>query len=401
MKNNFSVYLDNAATTCVDKEVFKKMKPFFFEKYANPSGPYWHSQVARGAIDKAREQAAKALAAKPEEIIFTSCATESINFSHKGLMEALSKKGDKKPHIITSGIEHSAVLETCRHLEELGLAEVSYLPVDKTGLVSISDLEKNIKSNTALVSIMYVNNEVGTIEPVSEIGKFLKKTNKKRELENKQKIYFHTDATQAIQYLNIDVNFLGVDFLSLTGHKFYAPKGIGALFVKKNTPLSSQMRGGSQEYGFRAGTENVAFIVGLAEAITLASLKKERQAEKVKKLSQKFIKEVLKIKGLSLTGDKIKRVPHIASFLVDGAEGEAMILLLSDAGISASSGSACTSGSLKPSHVLLAMGVPQEEAHGSLRFSFGKDSTEEQINYTLKVLPEIISKVRALAPKGI
>ncbi|MBU1126796.1 MAG: cysteine desulfurase family protein [Patescibacteria group bacterium] len=401
MKNNFSVYLDNAATTCVDKEVFKKMKPFFSEKYANPSGPYWHSQVARGVIDKAREQVSKALNASSGKIVFTSCATESINLSHKGLIEALSKKGDQKPHIVVSSIEHSAVLETCRHLEKLCLVEVSYLPVDKTGLVLISDLEKNIRPNTALVSIMYVNNEVGTIEPISEIGKFLKKINKKRELEKKQKIFFHTDATQAIQYLNIDVNFLGVDFLSFTGHKFYAPKGIGALFVKKDTPLSSQIRGGSQEYGLRAGTENVAFIVGLAEAITLVCSQKKSQAERIKKLSQKFIKEALKIKGLNLTGDKIKRVPHIASFLVDGAEGEAMILLLSDAGISASSGSACTSGSLKPSHVLLAMGVPQEKAHGSLRFSLGKDTTEEQINYTLKVLPEIISKVRALAPKGI
>lgn len=401
MKNNFSVYLDNAATTAVDRQVFEKMKPFFSEKYANPSGPYWSGQVAKGTVDEAREKIAKALRARSEEIIFTSCATESINLSHRGLIEALSKKNNQKPHIITSSIEHKAVLETCRYLEKLNLAEVTYLPVNSSGLISILDLEKNIKTNTRLVSIMYVNNEIGTIEPIFEIGKFLKEINKKRKLENKQKIYFHTDATQAIQYLDVNVNSLGVDFLSLTGHKFYAPKGIGALFVKKGTPLSSQMRGGNQEHGLRAGTENVAFIVGLAEAITLVSSQKEAQTEKTKKLSQRFIKEALKIEGLSFTGDKTKRAPHIVSFLVNGVEGEAMILLLSDAGISASSGSACTSASLKPSHVLLAMGVPQEEAHGSLRFSLGKNTTEEQIDYTLKVLPEVISKVRAMAPKGI
>jgi cysteine desulfurase len=382
------IYLDHAATTPVDKEVFMAMSPYFGQSFGNPSEPHQWGQEARMAVEQAREKVALFLGARPSEILFTSGATEAINLAHKGLIES-----QKLPHIITSSIEHKAVLETCKHLEKLGWAKVTYLPVDKNGLVKIDDVEKSIKPETVLVSIMYVNNEMGVIQPIAEIGKLIKKIN------NNSKIYFHTDATQAIQYLNCDVNYLGVDLLSLSGHKFYAPKGIGALYFKKGVSIVRQQDGGEQEYHLRAGTENVPYIVGLGKAIELAEQNKVHSAKYVEKLRNKLTASVLKISGVKLVGDIKKNAPHIVTFLVEGVEGEAMMLLLSEEGIAASSGSACTSGLLEPSHVLLAMGYQPEEAHGSLRFSLGKDNTEEEIDYVLKVLPGIIQRLRRMAPR--
>lgn len=388
------VYLDNAATTPVDPEVFRSMKPYFSQKFGNASEPHIWGQEAKKAIDQAREQVAKFLGCKSGEIIFTSCATESINLAHKGLVEAI---GNRKAHIITSSVEHKAVLETCKHLEKLGIAKVTYLPVDEYGLIKVADVEKAIKPETILISVMYVNNEAGTIEPIEEIGRVLMEINKSR----KNKIYFHTDATQAIQYLDCSVDKLKVDLLSFSGHKIYAPKGIGVLYVKKGTPLIRQQDGGWQEYRLRAGTENVPYIVGLGKAIELVVKNQKLVVKRLSDLRDKLIKKVLQIPGTKLTGHPTQKAPHIASFVVKGVEGEAILLHLSDKGVAASSGSACTSGLLKPSHVLTAMGIPAQLSHGSLRFSLGKDTIEQDVGYTIKVLPGIIKKLRQMAPKGV
>lgn len=392
------IYLDHAATTPVDKSVLKIMKPYLENDYGNPSEPHLMGMKARGAIEDSRMIISEFLNSDPLEIIFTSCATESINLSHKGLIDALGNNHEKKVHIITSKIEHKAVLESCRHLQQNGLAEVTCVPVDKCGRVNINNLKKSIQENTILVSIMYVNNEVGTIEPVPEIGKFLKKINIKRQQKKLPRIYFHTDATQAIPYLNCDVDFLGVDLLSFSGHKINAPKGIGALYIKKGTPIFRQQDGGSQEFNFRSGTENVAFIAGLGEAIKNVS-KNKHSLKKIKSLRDDLIFHILKISGTSLTGDPKIRSPHIASFIIEELEGEALVLRLSDKGIMASSGSACTSNSLDPSHVLTAMEISPILAHGSIRFSLGKENTEEEIKYLVKILPGEIDKLRKMAPK--
>lgn len=389
------IYFDNAATTRVAPEVFSAMRPYFSSRYGNPSEPHIFGQEARKAIDASRQQLADFLGAKPSELIFTSCATESINLSHKGLIEAMYQ--GKPLHLITSSIEHKAVLEAVKHLENLGWVKATYLPVDKTGLVKVEEIRRAIRPETVLVSIMFVNNEVGTIEPIAEIGELIKQLNAKRYQLKAQRIYFHTDATQAIQYLDCRVDKLGVDLLSLTGHKFGAPKGIGALYVRKGTPLMRQQDGGGQEYRLRAGTENVPYIVGLGKAIE--QIEKRLGDKEIKRLRDKLIEGILKIPGTKLTGHPEKRVPHIASFVVGGAEGEAMLLLLSDKGIAASSGSACTSGLLEPSHVLTAMGIAPELAHGSLRFSLSQKTTSEEIDYVVKVLPGIISRLRRMAPK--
>lgn len=390
------VYLDNAATTQVDTEVFRAMRPYYSLKFGNASEPHLWGQQARKAIEESRQIITQFLGAKLKEIIFTSCATESINLAHRGLIESFkvaNLHSGKVPHIITSSIEHKAVLETCKHLEQIGWAKVTYLPVDEYGLASVKDVEKAIRPETVLVSIMYVNNEVGTIEPIVEIGQLLKKIN--------PKIYFHCDATQAIQYLDCQVDKLGVDLLSLTGHKFYAPKGIGALYIRKGTPMVRQQDGGGQEYGLRAGTENVPYIVGLGKAIELIANRKSVIVNRTKSLRDRLIKGILKIPETKLTGHPAKRVPHIASFIIEGVEGEAMLLLLSDKGIAASSGSACTSGILAPSHVLTAMRISQKSAHGSLRFSLGKDTTTQDIDYVLEVMPKIVAQLRRMAPKII
>jgi len=391
------VYLDNAATTAVDSRVSAAMRPYFTRKFGNASEPHRWGQEARRAVDEARRQVAGFLGAKPEEIIFTSCATESINLAHKGVVEAMPKK----PHIITSSVEHKAVIEACRHLERVGWVDVTYLPVDKYGMVRVSDVKKAIRSETVLVSVMYVNNEVGTVEPVAEIGRMVKKVNLSRRASQLPPVYFHTDATQAVQYFDCRVDRLGVDLLSLTGHKFYAPKGVGVLYIRKGVPLIRQQDGGGQERQMRAGTENVPYIVALGEAIKQIAKQGPKAKKQVENLRDRLIEGLLKIPGVRLTGHPTKRSPHIASFVVEGVEGEALLLLLSDKGIAASSGSACTSGTLEPSRVLTAMGFPPELSHGSLRLSLGKDTTSEDIDYVLQVLPEVIARLRKMAPKVV
>jgi len=393
-------YLDYAATTPVDPRVLRVMLPYLKEKFGNPSSPHRWGREARLAIEESRKKVAKTLGAKPEEIIFTSGATESINLAHKGLIRGMfyRAKKIKTPHLIISLVEHKAVLETCQYLERLGVAKVTYLPVDKNGLVGVADIEKAIHPETVLVSMMFVNNEVGMIEPIDKIGRLIKKINQTKNRRQETKIYFHTDATQAIQYLDCHVERLGVDLLSLSGHKIYAPKGIGVLYLRKGTPLSRQQNGGGQEHQLRAGTENVPYIVGLGKAIELVQENKVQSAKRIGKLRDRLISGILKnIKRVRVVGHPTKQAPHIASFVVQGAEGEAMLLLLDEAGIAASSGSACTSGLLEPSHVLTAMGYQPQEAHGSLRFSLGKQTTEEEIDYVIKVLPGIVEKLRKMA----
>lgn len=392
------VYLDYAATTPVDRKVFTVMKPYFLTNFGNASEPHILGQQARRAVEEVRSTVADFLGANSTEIIFTGCATESINLAHKGLVESVGlKNSGKKPHIITTSVEHKAVLETCKHLEDAGQAEVTYLPVDEFGRVKEADVLDSICRETCLVSVMYVNNEVGTIQPIQKIGGMVKEVNKDRAARGLGRIYFHTDATQAIQYLDCNVDRLGVDLLSLTGHKFYAPKGIGALFVRYGTPITRQQDGGGQEFGVRAGTENVPYIAGLGEAFRLLKEGK-KEIKKVEVLQDKLITGVLKISGTKLVGYPKERVSHIVSFIIEGAEGESVILYLSDKGIIASSGSACTSGIAGPSHVLTAMGIAPELSHGSVRFSLGKDTTEEDIDYVIKILPQVVEKLRRMSP---
>ncbi|MDP3888649.1 MAG: cysteine desulfurase family protein [bacterium] len=418
------IYLDNAATTKVDPQVLEAMLPYFSEKFGNASEIHQWGVDAKEGKEKAREQIAKKLNCQPKEIIFTSCATESINLAHKGLVEnevmrvkkeVRSDEGEERsgklPHIITTQIEHKAVLESCKHLEKLGWAEVTYLGVDHDGLVDISELEKVIRPETVLVSVMYVNNEVGTIEPIVEIGQLIKKINISRLTSHLTPINFHTDATQGLQYLDCDVDKLGVDLLSLTGHKLGAPKGIGALFVRKGVKLIRQQDGGGQERNLRAGTENVPYIVGLGKAVeqtggphfapstSLRASRGKLKNEKTEKLRDKLIEGVLKIPNTLLTGHPEKRAPHVASFVIKGVEGESMLLLFNEAGVAVSTGSACNTGDLAPSHVLSAMGYQPWDAHGSLRFSLGKGTTEEEVGYVLTILPGIVEKLRKMAPK--
>lgn len=382
------IYLDNAATTKVAPEVVDAMLPYFTNYYGNASEPHLWGIKANEAIEHSRERIANILGAEKEQIIFTSCSTESINLSHKGIIE-LGEKVLGRPHVITTPIEHKAVLEAIKHSH----AEVTYLPVDKNGLVKVEDVEKAIKFNTILVSVMYVNNEIGTIEPIRAIGEMLKAYNKK----HKVKIYFHTDATQAIQYRNCNVDWLGVDLLSFTGHKIHAPKGIGALYVRDANILIRQQDGGDQEFKLRAGTENVPYIVGLAKAVDMMG--NRRLQDKVQKLRDRLIDDILfkkttKIDGVQLTGHAYERVPHIASFVFKGIKGEDLLLALSEKGIACATGSACTSGSLEPSHVLRAIGLTDEWSIGSLRFSLSKYTTLKEILQVEKELKIVVNKLR-------
>lgn len=384
------IYLDNAATTKVDPKIVKAILPYFTHNYGNASEHHYAGINAREAIEHSRETIANFLGADKNEIIFTSCSTESINLSHKGLIESETSK-NKKVHIITTPIEHKAVLEACKHTN----AEITYLPVNKYGLVKVEDVEKAIKPNTILVSIMYVNNEIGTIEPIKEIGEMLRKYN----LKHKTHIYFHTDATQAIQYLNCDVNYLNVDLLSFTGHKIHAPKGIGVLYIREGTPLIRQQDGGGQEFGLRAGTENVPYIIGLEKAIELIQKletfnKKSVMSKHITSLRNELIKKVLKIPDVQLTGSILNRVPHIASFVFRGIKGEDLVIILSKEGIACSSGSACTSDHPEPSHVLKAIGLDDEWAVGAVRFSLSKYTTLKEILEVEKKLEISVNKLR-------
>lgn len=394
MKN---IYLDHAATTPVDKEVFKAMKPYFTEKYGNPSSIYSLGQEAKVAIEEAREKIANILGADPEEIIFTSGATESNNLTIKGI--AFQYK-DKKPHLITSSIEHHSVLDTVEYLEKNFGIEVTYLSVDKSGVVNLEELEKSIKENTVLVSVMHANNEVGTIQPISTAAEIIQKTkNKRQKEENDLPLYFHTDAVQSFQYIDTNVDKLGVDMMSLTGHKFYGPKGIGILYVRKGTKFTPTQQGGGQERKRRAGTENVPYVIGFAKAAEIAVKNRLEVAPPTMKLRDKLINGILeKIPNTILTGHPTERLSHNASFCFKNVEGESILINLDMEGIAASSGSACTSGSLAPSHVLTAMGYDHATAHGSIRFTLGKENTEADVDYVLEKLPPIIEKLRKMSP---
>lgn len=394
------VYLDNAATTKVDPEVFRAMEPFLKDSFGNPSSVHFWGRTSKEAIEKVRQLVAQFLGAQDgREIIFTGSATEANNLALKGVVEARAKETKTPVHLLVSSIEHHAVLDCAKHLKELG-QEVTFLPVDQNGLVDPEEVAKAIKENTVLVSVMSVNNEIGTIEPIPEIGKILAQVNRERAKNGLERVFFHTDAVQAIQYLPSQVDYLGVDLLSLTAHKFYGPKGVGVLYRRRGTPLRRQMDGGEQEFGLRAGTENVSGIVGLGKALELVQKEqKEKRGEKIARLRDRLISQVLqKVLGVKLTGHPQKRAPHIASFVVEGVEGEAVLLHLDGQGVAASSGSACTSGLLEPSHVLLSMGIPPEMAHGSLRFSLGKETTAQEIDYLVKILPPIVGKLRQMAP---
>ena len=379
------VYLDNAATTAVSPAVLEAMLPYFTQCFGNASSIHSTGRDAHRAVDAARKQVAEAIGALPQEIYFTAGGSESDNWAIKGA--AMAKK-DKGNHIITSSIEHHAVLHTCQWLEKQGF-EVTYLPVDEYGRVRIEDVEKAITDKTILITIMAANNEIGTIEPIAEIGKLAKEKG----------ILFHTDAVQAIGAIPIDVNAMNIDMLSMSGHKFHGPKGIGALYIRKGVKIGQYMHGGAQERNQRAGTENLAGIVGMGKAIEIAVENLEANAQRMTALRDKLIDGILKeIPDVRLNGHPTERLPNNVNVSVRYIEGEALLLRLDLAGIAGSSGSACTSGSLDPSHVLLAIGLPHEIAHGSLRLSLGTDSTEEDVDFVLDKLPGIIKSLRDMSP---
>ncbi len=377
------IYLDHAATTSVDKRVLKAMLPYFNLKYGNPMSLHFFGREAQEAVEKARSTAACFFHCLPEEIFFTSGATESNNWVIKGVAKAYRLKYKSKPHIITSAIEHHCVLAACASIEKEELAEITYLSPDTEGIISPEAVKKAIKDNTALVSIMYVNNEIGTKEPIEEIGKILA-----------GKVPFHTDATQAVNYFNCDVKKLGVDFLSMSGHKIYGPKGVGLLYIKNNSLIASVQEGGSQERDMRAGTHNVPGIVGLGKALEL--IKKENK--KILQLRNHLISRVLKEVPLSkLNGSLRDRSPNNANFTFKNIEGESLIMLLDKEGIACSTGSACSSHSLEPSHVLLAIGLSPEEAHGSLRVTLGKSTTKKDIDFTVEKIKKAVAELRKIS----
>jgi len=387
------VYLDYAATTPLDHKVLKAMMPYLKQDFGNASSIHGFGQKALGAVDEARKTAADFLGCSSQEIVFTGSATEANNLAIFGAV-----KGSKtsKPHIITSQIEHSAVLEPCRELEKQG-AELTYLPVDKDGLVEPAEVKKAIKPNTVLVSIIYANNEIGAVQPIAEIGKMLGHAASAGRRTSKP--LFHTDAVQAVNYLECDVKKLGVDLLTLSAHKIYGPKGVGALFVKKGSLINPLILGGGHEFGLRSGTENVAGIVGLAQAIKeIQSPKHKMQNIKIKLLKDKLIKTIFKlIPDARLNGSASHRLVNNINLSFNGAEGEAMVIALDQKGIALSTGSACSSKRLEPSHVLLALGLSEEEAHSSLRITLGRYTTKEEIEKLLKTLPLIVERLRKIS----
>lgn len=379
------IYLDHAATTPVDPAVVETMLPFFTEYFGNPSSVYTEGRGVKKSIEAARLQIAKAINADPREIYFTGSGSEADNWAIKGIAMKNQAKGK---HIITSTIEHHAVLHTCEYLEKQGF-EVTYLPVDEYGLISLDDLRNAIRTDTILVTIMFANNEIGTVEPIKEIGEIVKEKG----------IIFHTDAVQALGNIPVDVKDLNVDLLSISAHKIYGPKGIGALFIRKGVPIDNLIHGGAQERKKRAGTENTAEIVAFGKAAEMASEHLEENAAHMKGLRDLLIKGVMdNIPQVRLNGHPEKRLPGNANFCFDYIEGESILLSLDIIGIAGSSGSACTSGSLDPSHVLLAIGLPAGVAHGSLRLTIGKHTTVEDINYVVENLIQIIERLRLMSP---
>lgn len=378
------IYMDNAATTAVSPVVLEKMLPFFTELYGNASSIHGTGRDARKALEDARRRVAAVLDCKPNELYFTSGGSESDNWAIKGIAFANRKRGN---HIITSSIEHHAVLHTCQWLEKQGFS-VTYLPVDEFGRVSAKDVEAAITDQTILISIMAANNEIGTLQPIKEIGRIAKQ----------HKVYFHTDAVQAVGAIPIDVQEIGCDMLSLSAHKFHGPKGVGALYIRQGTRIDQFMHGGAQERGKRATTENIPGIIGLATAIELATENLEEKSARICSMRDQLIDNLTKLPYVRLNGHRTERLPNNVNISVRFVEGEALLLRLDLAGIAASSGSACTSGSLDPSHVLLAIGLPHEIAHGSLRLSLSDTTKQEDIDYVLSVLPGIIDDLRAMSP---
>ena len=378
------IYLDHAATTAVDPEVVKAMLPYFGERFGNASTLYSYGQEAREAMEEARGKIARFIGAKkPQEIVFTSGGTESDNYAICGIAWANQKKGN---HIITTSIEHHAVLNTCKLLGKMGF-KVTYLPVDSYGLVDPDEVKKNITPKTILITIMHANNEVGTIEPIAEIGR----------IAREKGIYFHTDAVQSLGHIPVNVDELQVDLLSASAHKLYGPKGVGILYIRKDTRIESFLHGGDQENRRRAGTENVAGIVGFGKACELADRDMEKKAQRLSFLRDKLITGILeKIEFSQLNGHPTKRLPGNVNVSIKYVEGESILLKLNAKNICASSGSACTSSILEPSHVLTAMGVPHDVAHSSLRFTLGRENTEEDVDYALEVLPDIVKGLRLM-----
>lgn len=383
--NDRHIYLDHAATTPVKPQVLEAMIPYFSDKFGNASTIYSVGRESKKALEEAREKVATALGVMPREIFFTGSGTEADNWAIKGTAYANKDKGR---HIITTSIEHHAVLHACQYLESDGF-KVTYLPVDENGLVSPQQVLDAITPETILISIMFANNEIGTIQPIGEIGK----------IAREKGIIFHTDAVQAVGNIPINANDLNVDLLSLSGHKFYGPKGVGALYIRKGVKIASFLHGGAQEKGRRASTENVPAIVGLGKAIELATQNIDEYNKKLIELRDRTINEVMeKIPFVRLNGDRYKRLPGNVNFSFEFIEGESLLLMLDMKGIAASSGSACTSGSLDPSHVLLAIGLPHEIAHGSLRITFGEENTHEDVDYLMEVLPMIVNRLREMSP---
>lgn len=379
------IYLDHAATTPVKPEVLEAMMPYFTQNFGNPSSVYQIAQINKKALDDARETVAKHLGAHPNEIFFTAGGSEADNWAIKGIVEANKAKGN---HIITSKIEHHAVLHTCEYLEKQGY-EVTYLNVNENGQIDLEELKAAIKDTTILITIMYANNEVGSIMPVKEIGQIAKEHG----------VAFHTDAVQAVGQVRIDVKDQNIDALSMSGHKIYGPKGVGVLYIRRGLKVTNLIHGGAQERGRRAGTENVPGIVGLAKAIELAYTDFDNKIARIQGLRDRLINGILtSIPYSKLNGDPVKRLANNANIGFEFVEGESLLLLLDMNGVAASSGSACTSGSLDPSHVLLALGLPHEKAHGSLRMTLGEKTTEAEIDFVLEKLPAIVGRMRDMSP---
>lgn len=379
------VYMDNAATTKLSPDVLNAMMPYLTDIYGNASSVHAFGREAREGVEHARNQVAAAINASPDEIFFTAGGTESDNMAIKGVAHKYAKKGK---HIITTAIEHHAVLHTCEALEKEGY-EVTYLPVDEDGLISVEQVKAAMRDDTLLVTVMFANNEVGTIEPIAEIGALCRERN----------VLFHTDAVQAVCHVPIDVKVMNIDLMSISAHKFHGPKGIGALYCRKGIVLEPVIVGGAQERKRRAGTENVAGIVGLGAAIERAHKNMSADMARVSALRDKLISGILKnIPHVKLNGHPTQRLPQNVNFSIRYIEGESILLMLDINGIAASSGSACTSGSLDPSHVLLAMGIPHEIAHGSLRLTLSDMTTDEEVDYVLETLTKIVKRLRDMSP---
>ncbi len=378
------IYLDYAATTPVDPRVLKTMQPYFNKKFGNTMSLHSLGLEAKKTLEDSRKTVAEFIKAKAEEVVFAGSATESINFVLKGIAFANKKKGK---HIITSSIEHPAVLETCKWLEKQGF-EVTYLPVDEYGFINLIQLENTVRKDTILVSIMHANNEIGTIEPIKDIGNICSNHN----------VYFHTDAVQSFGKIPIDVNKMNIDLLSISAHKFYGPKGVGATFVRKGVKIEPLLHGGGHEFGLRSSTSNVSGIAGMAKAVELRKKEMISETKKLTKLRDKLIEGVLKIENSHLNGHPKMRLHNNANFWFSFIEGESLVVELSSRGIYGSTGSACSSDTLEPSHVLIAIGLKHEEAHGSLRLTLGKYNTKADIDYVLKVLPKVIKRLRKISP---